>query len=173
VDVRRRHADCDRHHARDGIGSMNNLSVSFDERIDSRFVLVDDTGTRQMFGYKPDLKLVPAKDGANQQVIGSVVAARRRGTSRLAAFVDDEFVRLQQTKQLNGRVFASSRHASDARCLGNIVSHGDGHSTERLNAFRQLIHKLRLLAEVLVEEKVELVKRRTGHLPMVLLVHVP
>ena len=59
-----------------------------------------------------------------------------------------------------------------ARCLGNIVSHGDRDSAEGLNAFGQRIDELCLLSVVLVEEKVELVKRRSGDLPMVLLVHI-
>lgn len=52
------------------------------------------------------------------------------------------------------------------------MGHGDGDSAEGLNTFGQRIDKLRLLSVVLVEEKVELVKRRPGDLPMVLLVHI-
>jgi hypothetical protein len=53
------------------------------------------------------------------------------------------------------------------------VSHGDGHSSEGLDAFGQGIDNLGLFAEVLVEEKMELIKRGTRDLPMMLLVHVP
>ena len=52
------------------------------------------------------------------------------------------------------------------------MSHGDGDSAEGVNAFGQRIDQLRLLAEVLVEEKVELVKRRPGDLPRMLLIHI-
>ncbi len=91
---------------------------------------------------------------------------------RLAGFCDDQLVSLQQAEQLHGGVFASPWHTSYARCLGNVVGHGNGDSAEGLYAFGQCIDKLRLLAEVLIEEKVELVKRRPGDLPMMFFIHV-
>ena len=64
----------------------------------SLVVFVRDTGARELLGHKPDLKLVDTKNVANQQVIGSVVAACHRGSSRLASCINDEFVSLQQTE---------------------------------------------------------------------------
>jgi len=57
---------------------------------------------------KPDLKLVRTKNIANQQIVGPIVAARPSGSGRLAGSIDDEFVSLQQTEQLNGHVFAAT-----------------------------------------------------------------
>jgi hypothetical protein len=83
-------------------------------------------------------------------------------------FLDDEFVRLQQTEHLHGYVFTAPWQAFNPRCFGNIGSHGDRNSAELLNAFGQCVNKLSLFVTVLVEEKTELVKRGTGDLPMVL-----
>src|ERR1017187_4765466 len=47
------------------------LSVNFGGRAGSLFLFVGNTCTRDLFGYKPDLKLVRSKNIADQQVIGS------------------------------------------------------------------------------------------------------
>jgi hypothetical protein len=148
-------------------------SVRCDERTGSLFVIVGYTCTRELFGHEPDLQFVPAQDVANQQVIGSIVAARAAAAwaaSRASAMMSS-----CACNKRNNCMVASSRPRgtrATRRCLGNIVSHGDGDSAEGLNAFGQHIDKLSLLAVVLVEEKVELVKRRPGDLPMVFLIHI-
>ena len=58
--------------------------MSFDERNGSLFVFVSDPCTGELFGHKPDLQFVPAQDVADQQVVGSIVAIRRRGMRGLA-----------------------------------------------------------------------------------------
>jgi hypothetical protein len=77
-------------------------------------------------------------------------------------FLDDEFMRLQQTEHLHDNVFTAPRWAFNARCFGNIGSHGDGDSAEHLNAFGQWVDEFSLFAIVLVKEKMGLVKRETG-----------
>jgi hypothetical protein len=132
MDVRWCDADRHRHYARDGIG---NLGVSFDGRMRRLFVFVGQASARELFGHEPDLKLVPAQDVADQQIIGPIIAVRRCGMGRPAALIDDEFVSLQQAEQLNGGVLAPAGRASYARCLGNVVRHGDSDSAKGLNAF--------------------------------------
>src|ERR1039457_5569966 len=148
------------------------LSVSLDDGAGSLFLFIGNTCTRDLFVHKPDLQLVQTKNVADQQVIGSVVAASRCGSGRLAGCPNDEFVGLHQTEQLNGNVFTAPRRAGNARSFGNIVRHGDGNSAEGLNAFGQRVDKLSLFAVVLVEKKMELVERGTRDLPVVLFVHV-
>src|ERR1022692_46668 len=115
------------------------LSVSFDDRTGSLFILVGNTCARYVFGYKPDLKLVHTKHIANQQVVGSIAALVPSGWSRLVGRLDDEFVSLKQAEYLNGNVFPASGRAGDAGCLGNVGSHGDRNSAEGLNAFSQRV----------------------------------
>jgi hypothetical protein len=148
------------------------LGVSLGDRMRSFFVFVGDSCTYKVFGYEPDLKLVHAKNIANQQVISPIVATGRRGTSRLAGCTDDQFVSLHQTEQLHGNIFTAPRRAGNARCLGNVVSHGDGNSAQRLNALGQRVDNPGLFAEVFVVKEMELVKRGARDLPMVLFVHI-
>ena len=148
------------------------LAVSSDQRTDSLFIFVRDTGACDVFGYKPDLKLIHPENFADQQVVGSIVATRRRGPGRLAGRIDDDFVGLQQSEDLNGSVFTAPGRAGDARGLGHIVGHGDGHSAEGLNALGQRIHHLHLLAVMFVEEEVQLIEGGSRHLPVMFLVHI-
>src|ERR1039458_5030263 len=148
------------------------LSVILDDGAGSLFLFIGNTCTRDLFVHKPDLQLVQTKNVADQQVIGPIVSARRRGSGCLARCPNDEFVRLYQTEQLNGNIFTGPRRAGNARRFGNIVRHGDGNSAEGLNAFGQCVDKLSLFAVVLVEKKMELVERGTRDLPVVLFVQV-
>jgi hypothetical protein len=100
----------------------------------SLFLFVGNSCTRELFVDEPDLKLVPAKNVAHQQVIGAVVTVRDGGVGGFAGFADDEFVGLQQTEQLNGVVFTAPGRTGNARGFSDIGSHGDGHSAEGLNA---------------------------------------
>jgi tRNA isopentenyl-2-thiomethyl-A-37 hydroxylase MiaE len=72
--------------------------VSFDHRTCRLYVFIGDTCTRELFGHKPDLQLIPPQNVADQQIVGSIVAARRCGMGRFAGFIDDELVSLQQAE---------------------------------------------------------------------------
>jgi hypothetical protein len=52
------------------------------------------------------------------------------------------------------------------------VSHCDADAAEQLDSFGDLVDELVLLLVVLVEEQMQLIKRRPCHLPVVLLVQV-
>ena len=56
------------------------------DRTGCLYIFVGDTGTRQLLVQKPDLKLVQTKNIANQQVIGSIVAALHGGSAGLQLF---------------------------------------------------------------------------------------
>jgi len=70
------------------------LGVSLDGRAGSLSVFVGQTQARELLEDKPNLKFVPASDVADQQGIGSIVAARRCGMGRVAGFSADELVSL-------------------------------------------------------------------------------
>ena len=64
------------------------------QRTGSFFIFVGDTCTCDVFGHKPDLKLIHPENFADQQVVGSIVATCRRGPGRLAGCIDNQLVSL-------------------------------------------------------------------------------
>src|SRR5215468_6576572 len=125
-----------------------------------------------VFRDEPHLQFVSPDDVADQQIIGPIVARLGGATSHRAGFLDQDFVRVKQTRDLDRRLFAPAGRPRDERRLGDVVRHRDADTAEQLDTFRDRIDELVLLAGVLVEEQMELVEARTRNLPMVLLVEV-
>jgi hypothetical protein len=73
---------------------------------------------------------------------------------------------------LNRHFFPAARRPRDDRCLRDVGGHGDANAAQKLNSFGDRVDEFVLLAVMLVKEKMELVKRGAGDLPVVLLVHV-
>ena len=82
-------------------------------------------------------------------------------------------MRVQQTRQLHGNLFAALGRAWDASQLGDIGRHGNTDSTQELDSFRDRVDDLVLFFVVLVEQKMELIESRSRYLPMRLLVEIP
>ena len=81
-------------------------------------------------------------------------------------------MRRQQTGDLYRDFFASLRRTLDAGVFGHISAHGKADAAQRLNAFRDGVHQVDLLAKMLVEQKMQLVERWPGHLPMALFIEI-
>ena len=87
---------------------------------------------------------------------------------------------LVRTAEKTGHQGGDVRHTVDSvgRILGQLgVFRSHSHGAERVSAqgrdpFGELIHELGKLSGDLVEEQMKLVKRRSGNLPVMLLVHV-
>ena len=125
-----------------------------------------------MLGQEPDLQLIAANHVAHQQIVGSVVADFGSFPRHRARFFQDEFVRFEEPRNLHGHFFPAARRARNDRRLRDIRRHGDADAAEELNPFGDGVHQFVLLAMVLIKEQMELVKRRAGDLPVMLLVHV-
>ncbi len=125
-----------------------------------------------MLGNKPRLQLVRTNHIADQQVVGAVVASVGGFLGHSARFFEDELVRFQQPRNLHGHFLAAARRPGNHRCFGNIGRHRNAYAAKKLNALSDGIDQLALLVVVLVEKQVELIKRVSCDLPMMLLVHV-
>src|SRR5579875_1217352 len=66
-------------------------------------------GGSELFGDEPHLKFVGAKNVADQQVVGPVIAGLGGPLGGLARLRDDLLVRLQQPEQLRVGIFAAAR----------------------------------------------------------------
>jgi hypothetical protein len=69
-------------------------------------------------------------------------------------------------------LLASLRRSWNERRLCNVVRHRHAHAAEQLNALRNRIDDVVLLAIVLVEQQMELIEGWAGHLPMMFLVQI-
>src|SRR5437588_5395348 len=126
-----------------------------------------------MLAEKPDLKFIPAQNIAHDEVIRAIVANRRGAARKRTALPDDDLMRVQQARKLHRHFFSATGRALDFSRFRYVGCHGDAHAAEKLNAFRDGIHKFHLLGEMLVEQQVKLIKRGTAHLPVRLLVEIP
>ena len=82
-------------------------------------------------------------------------------------------MRVEKARNLNGDLFAAAGRPRDDRRLGDVGRHREADTAEELDSLGDLVHELVLLLVVFVEEEMELVEGVAGHLPVVLLVHVP
>jgi hypothetical protein len=73
---------------------------------------------------------------------------------------------------LDRNLFPATRRSLDLRGLGHVRSHRQANAAKQLNALGYRINQLILLAVMLIEEQVELVKGGAGNLPMTFLVEV-
>jgi len=120
----------------------------------------------QVFAEEPALQFIGAKHVTDDQVIGTVVAYFISPFRQFAAVPDDDLVGVQKTGNLNWNFFPAPRWALDARRLGDVGSHGNRDSPEKLNSFRNGIHKFRLFSVMLVEQQMELIESWSGNLPV-------
>ncbi len=80
---------------------------------------------------------------------------------------------MEESGDLYRHLLSSPWETGNDRRLCHIVCHRETDSTERLNSFRHGVYEFALFLVMFVVEQMELVKRRAGHLPVMLLVHVP
>src|SRR5947209_12481791 len=65
-----------------------------------------------------------------------------------------------------------NRRPFDARMLSDIMRHANCHATESLNSLGNLVDHLVLLLVMRVEQQVQLIKRVSRYLPVMLFVHL-
>src|SRR3954471_16976363 len=125
-----------------------------------------------MLGHEPNLQLVAPDHIADDQIVGAVVSRFRRKARHRAGLLENNFVRVQKSRDLYRHLFAALRRPRDQRRLRDIVGHGEADAAQQLDSLGNLIDELVLRLVMLVEQQMQLVERRSGDLPMVLLVHV-
>jgi len=118
-----------------------------------------------VFRDEPHLQFVSPDDVADQQVVGPIVARLRGATSHRAGFLDHDFVRVKQTRDLDRRLFAPAGRPRDERRLGDVVRHRDADTAEQLDTFRDRIDELVLLGGQLGRWVVA--AGRPRHLPVI------
>src|SRR5262249_56444485 len=106
-----------------------------------------------VFGDEPDLKLVAPNHVAHEQVVCAVVSAFGRAPSHRARLLQDDFVSVEQPRNLDRCFLTAFWRSRNQRSFGRVMSHGEAHAAERLNAFSDLVDKLVLLLVMLVEEQ--------------------
>src|ERR1700722_15026751 len=119
-----------------------------------------------MVADEPGLELVGAKDVAHCQIVGAVVSSLVGGFGDVVALLHDDLVGFEEAGDLYRNLLAATGRSGDLCDFGAITAHGDGDASEKLDAFGDGIDELYLLVEVLVEEEMELVESRAGHLPV-------
>ncbi len=73
---------------------------------------------------------------------------------------------------MHGRLFAAARGPGNDGGFRDVGCHGEAHTTEKLNAFGDIVDECILFFVVLIEDEMELVERVADDLPMMLLVEV-
>jgi len=81
-------------------------------------------------------------------------------------------VGIDQPYKLQHWLLAVPRRMREHRRFHDVGRHRDGGPAQGLDPFRDRVDQRLLLAMMLVEKQVQLVKRRTGGLPVVLLVEI-
>jgi hypothetical protein len=79
---------------------------------------------------------------------------------------------MEEPGNLDGHFLAPFRWSGNQRRVGGVVCHGNGDAAEQLNAFGDLVNEVVLRRVVFVEQKVQLIERRSCRLPVVLLKQV-
>src|SRR5690242_1300696 len=105
-----------------------------------------------MLRQEPDLKFIGPNHLTHQQIVCPVVACLRRLPSCRTGRPQNKFVRLEQTRDLDWSLLSTTRRTRNKRCLGSVNTHRETDSTQSLNALREGIHQVRLLAVVRVEQ---------------------
>ncbi len=105
-------------------------------------------------------------------VDGNLVTAPAWPALHAWLFLEDELVRFEQARNLYRRFLAATRRPGNYCGLGNVRGHRQADAAQKLDALGDGVDQLILLAVVLVEKQVELVKGVPRDLPMMFLVHV-
>src|SRR6266852_362471 len=129
-------------------------------------------GLHQVLAQEPGLQFVGAQHLAYNHVVCSDVSESCRTLSQLSAVANDDLVSVEQARKQDGDFLATARRAFDLGGLGDVMRHRNGKPSQQLDALGDIIHNLDLLAEMLVEQKVELIERGGRNLPVRLLVQV-
>src|SRR6266566_2771965 len=111
-----------------------------------------------MFGQEPDLEFVGANDVADQHVVGAVVAGFAGLLGHGASFFEQEFVSVEEPRNLYGNLFAAARRAGNDGSLGDVGGHGQADAAERLEAFGDGVDQFVLLFIMLIEKKMNLIE---------------
>ena len=113
-----------------------------------------------VFGNEPDLQLVTANHVADDQIVRAILTGFNRTPGHRTSFLQHDFVRMQQSRDLDGDFFTAFWGSWDQRRLGYVVSHRDTHAAEQLDPLSERIDRLVLLLVVFVEQKMELMESR-------------
>src|ERR1700676_5600973 len=126
-----------------------------------------------MLAQKPALQFAGAKHVTHHQIVRAGVFQFGGTLCEFTTVGDDDFMRVKQARELYWNLFAALGRARNTSQLGDVGRHRDTDSTQKLNSFRDRVDDLALFFVVLIEQKMELIESRSGHLPMGLLVEIP
>src|SRR5579872_5753217 len=132
----------------------------------------DKGNVYEMFANEPNLEFVGAQNVANDDIVSPVVTLIGGAFCEFAAVANDDLMCIQQAGYLDWNLFPAPWRALNLGSFGDVVSHGERHSTEQLDAFCNCVHEFVLLFVVLVEQEVQLIKGGARNLPVRLLVKV-
>jgi len=129
-------------------------------------------GVDQMLGDEPDLELVGPDHVADEDIVGAVIAGFGGLMGHRARLQQNDLVRMEQARDLDGHLFATPGWTRDQSHLRHVGRHGDADTAQHHDPLGDQVHQLALLVEVLVEQQVQRVEGGAGYLPVVLLVQV-
>ena len=125
-----------------------------------------------MFSDERDLELVAANDVADEHVVSPVVSAFGCAPRHRVCLLQDDFVSVEQPRNLDGYFFTSFRRSRNQRRLRDIMSHREAHAPEHLDSFGDFVDKLVLLVVVRIEKQMQLMERWPCDLPVMLFVQI-
>jgi hypothetical protein len=104
-----------------------------------------------MVGNEPHLQLVMANHVADDQIVRAIVTGFSRSSSHRTSFFQHDFVRMQQSRDLDGDLLATFWRSWDQRRLCDVAGHRDTHAAEQFDPLGDRIDRLVLLLVVFVE----------------------
>src|SRR3974390_258753 len=125
-----------------------------------------------MFAQEPNLQFVGAQNIADDQIVRAIVSEFGGAPCQLPTMTDDDLVCVEKAGNLNGHLFPAARRTLDACRLGYIGSHWQRDSTEQMKPLGNFVDDLNLLAQVFVEQQMQLIEGGPCDLPMRFLVEI-
>src|SRR5579862_9172395 len=126
----------------------------------------------KMLADEPDLQFVGSKNVAHDHIIGTSIVQFIGTFGQLPAMPQDDLVGIEQARNLHRHLFPAPGRTLDARGFSHVGSHGNGDSTEKLYTLGDRIYQFRLLAIMLIEQQVKLIKSWSSNLPVRFLVEI-
>src|SRR5438094_1744756 len=86
-----------------------------------------------VFGDEPDLQFVAADHVADKEVVRAVVAGLGCAPRHGASFLQDDFVSMEEARNLHGHFLTSFWRSRNQRHIHDVVGHRHAHATEQLD----------------------------------------
>jgi hypothetical protein len=124
----------------------------------------------QVLDEEPGLQFIGPDHVGHDQIICSVISPLGSSLRGVVGIEEDKLVRFEQPRQHSGHFFAAVGRPWNTGNFRHMPRISNRDPAERLYPLRDFIDQLDLLAGVLVEQQVELVKSCSAHQPMMFLI---